>query len=93
MRYDLPTIRTLADCDREFSDIIVISKYDTYEKFDSLYEHLYLCCCACFEIKECLSYPVKFIFYPEDKKVFQLSIPKLLLNLNSWRPLIELQLS
>ncbi len=90
MRYDLPVIRTLADCDREFSEVIIISKYDTYEKFDSLYEHLYLCCCACFEIKECLSYPVKFKFYPEDDKVFQLSIPKLLLNLNSWRPLIEL---
>ena len=90
MIYNLPTIRTIKDCEREFPSVLVISKYDTYDKFDDLYMHIYRCCCACFEIKECLSYLVKFKFYPDDSKVYELSMPKLLLNLNAWRPLIEL---
>ena len=90
IRYALPEIKSIADCEREFPDIIVISKYDTYEKFDDLYYKIYYAICACAEIPECTGYKIKFKFYPEDEKVFELSMPKLLLNLNSWRPLIEL---
>ena len=90
MTYILPTIRTVADCEREFPDVITISKYDTYEKFDDLYYKIYYACCACFEIKECISYRIKFKFYPDDDQIFELSMPKMLLNLNAWRPLIEL---
>lgn len=90
IRYALPEIKSIADCEREFPDIIVISKYDTYEKFDDLYYKIYYAICACAEIPECTGYKIKFKFYPEDEKVFELSMPKLLLNLNAWRPLIEL---
>lgn len=90
VRYSLPTIRTVKDCEREFPDTIIISKYDTYEKFDDLYYKVYYAICACVEIPECVSYPIKFKFYTEDEKTFELSMPKFMLNLNAWRPLVEL---
>lgn len=88
--YSLPTIRTVTDCEREFPDVIVISKYNTYEDFDDLYYKVYYAICACIEIPECVSYQIRFKFYPEDEVVYSLSMPKFLLNLNAWRPLIEL---
>ena len=90
MRYSLPTVRTVEDCEREFPSVICISNYDTYDKFDDLYSKVYYTICACIEIPECASFPIKFRFYPEDQTVHQLSMPKFLLNLNAWRPLIEL---
>ena len=89
-QYVLPTIRCIADCEREFPDVIVLSTYNTYEKYDDLYYKIYYAICACAEIPECLGYKIKFKFYPENDEIFELSMPKLLLNMNSWRPLIEL---
>ena len=91
MKYNLPIIRTIADIEAKLSDIIIISKYNTYEKFDDLYYSIYYIACACFEIPKCISYKIKFKFYPEDDIIFELSIPKFILNLNAWRPLIELK--
>lgn len=88
--YSLPTIRTIDDCEREFPDIIIISKYDTYDLFDDLYYKVYFAICACIEIPECVSYQIRFKFYPEDEITYSLSMTKFLLNLNAWRPLIEL---
>lgn len=88
--YALPTIRTLADCEREFPDTVVISRLNTYEIFDEFYYKVYYAICACIEIPECVSYKIRFKFYPEDEVTYELSMPKLLLNLNAWRPLIEL---
>ena len=88
--YSLPYIRTVADCEREFPDVINISKYNTYEAFDDLYYQVYYAICACIEIPECVSYKIRFKFYTEDDNIYQLSMPKFLLNLNAWRPLIEL---
>jgi hypothetical protein len=89
-KYTLPSIRTLADVEREFPDVIIISRYDTYEKFDELYYKVYYMICACVEIEECIHYHVRFKFYYEDEKTYELSLTKFLLNLNAWRPLIEL---
>ncbi|MCM1439723.1 MAG: hypothetical protein NC131_11080, partial [Roseburia sp.] len=88
--YSLPHIRTVADCEREFPDTIVISRLDTYDLFDDVYYKVYYAICACIEIPECASYRIKFKFYPEDEIVYELSMPKFLLNMNAWRPLIEL---
>lgn len=88
--YSLPIIRHVSDCEREFPGVIIISQYDTYEKFDNLYYKIYYAICACVEIPECVGYRIKFKFYPDDEKVYELSMSKLLLNLNAWRPLIEL---
>lgn len=88
--YNLPTIRRVEDCEREFPDVIIISKYNSYDRFDDLYYKVYYAICACVEIPECISYKIKFKFYPEDDKVYELSMPKFMLNLNAWRPLIEL---
>lgn len=88
--YDLPTILTVADCEREFPDVYIISKYNTYEKFDEFYYKIYYAICACIEIPECVSYKIKFKFYQEDDVTYELSMPKMLLNLNAWRPLVEL---
>lgn len=88
--YDLPTIRTIQDCEREFPDVIIISNYKTYEEFDELYYKVYFAICACVEIPECIKFQIRFKFYPEDEKVLSLSMAKFILNLNSWRPLIEL---
>lgn len=88
--YNLPEINTIADCEREFPDVIVISKYNTYDEFDELYYKIYYAICACIEKKDCISFKIRFKFYPEDESVYELSMPKLLLNMNAWRPLIEL---
>lgn len=88
--YSLPDIKTLADCDREFPDIIIISKYNNYDDFDNLYYKIYYAICACIGNKQVEGYKIKFKFYPEDDAVYELSMTKLLLNLNAWRPLIEL---
>lgn len=88
--YVLPDIKTLADCDREFPDIIIISKYNNYDDFDNLYYKIYYAICACIGNKQCEGYKIKFKFYPEDDEVYTLSMTKMLLNLNAWRPLIEL---
>lgn len=90
MVYNLPRIRTIQDCEREFSNVIVISHYNTYDKFDDLYMKVYYAMCACYEIRECISYKIKFKFYDSDTKIYELSMPKFLLNINAWRPLIEL---
>lgn len=90
VRYSLPVIRTIADCEREFPDIIIISKYNNYEDFDNLYYKVYYAICACIEIKECISHRIRFKFYPEDDIIYELSMTKFLLNINAWRPLIEL---
>lgn len=88
--YSLPVIRTVADCEREFPDILVISKLNNYKEFDNLYYKVYYAICACIEIKECVSFKIRFKFYTEDDTIYELSMPKFLLNLNAWRPLIEL---
>ena len=88
--YVLPHIRTVKDCEREFPDIIVISRLDTYDKFDDEYNKVYYAICACIEIPECKKFPIRFKFYPEDETIYELSMPKFLLNMNAWRPLIEL---
>lgn len=90
MVYNLPTIRTVADCERQWPDVVCISKYNSYELFDDLYYRVYYAICACYEIPECCSYKIKFKFYPEESTIYELSMPKFLLNLNAWRPLIEL---
>jgi hypothetical protein len=89
-KYDLPHIRSVEDCEREFSKPIIISDYNTYEKFDELYYRIYNSICACFDIPGCASYPVPFKFYDDDQKTYYLPMTKFLLNLNAWRPLIEL---
>lgn len=88
--YVLPVIRTVADCEREFPDTIIISSYKTFDAFDEIYYKIYYAICACVEIKECISHKLKFKFYPEDETTYELSMTKLLLNMNAWRPLIEL---
>lgn len=88
--YNLPLIRTVEDCEREFPDVITISRYNTYDKFDELYYKVYYTLCACIGIKGCETFPIKFKFYPDEEKTYELPISKFLLNLNAWRPLIEL---
>ena len=90
MAYNLPTIRTVEDCEREWPGIITISDYDTYESYDYLWDKLFYSMCACYELPNCISYKIKFRFYPEDKVVHELSMPKMLLNLTCWRPMVEL---
>lgn len=90
LTYSLPTIRTISDCEREFPDVIIISHYNTYERFDDLYYKVYYAICACIEIPDCVSFKIKFKFYSEDDTVYELSMTKFLLNLNAWRPLLEL---
>lgn len=88
--YNLPFIRTVKDCEREFPDIINISMYNTFERFDELYYKVYYAICACIEVPECISYRIKFKFYSDEDTIYELSMSKFLLNLNAWRPLIEL---
>ena len=90
VRYVLPTIRTIEDCEREFPDVIIISRYNTYEEFDNLYYKVYYAICACIELPQCMAFKIRFKFYPTDDIIYELSMTKFLLNINAWRPLIEL---
>ena len=91
MKNGLPIINTMEDCNRLFPNTLIISNYDTYEKFDELYFHIYDCACATYKKPLCKGFQIKFKFYSDDEKTFSLSIPKLLMNMNAWRPLIELK--
>lgn len=88
--YNLPVIRSVKDCEREFPDIINIDNIRTYDMFDDLYYKVYYAICACAEIPECISYKIKFRFNSDSSKVYELSMAKFLINLNAWRPLVEL---
>ena len=88
--YVLPEIHSIKDCEREFPDVLVISNYNTYDKFDDLYYKLYYTLCAAVGVPGCLKYRIKFKFYPEQDTIYELTMAKMLLNLNAWRPLIEL---
>lgn len=88
--YNLPRIRTVKDCEREFPDVLVIANYNTYESFDDLYYKVYYAICACIEIPECMAFKIRFKFYTSDEVIHELSLSKFLLNINAWRPLIEL---
>ena len=89
--YTLPIINTLADCEREFPDVVIITRLNTYELFDEFYYKIYYALCACINKPQCEGFKIKFKFYPEDQIVYELSMPKLMLNMNAWRPLIELE--
>lgn len=88
--YILPNLNTMDDCEKEFPDTLIISRYNTYEEFDALYYKVYYALCATIKKPMCKGFRVKFKFYPEDEVTFDLSLNKLLLNLNAWRPLVEL---
>jgi hypothetical protein len=88
--YQLPVINTIEDLEREFPDVITISKYNTYELFDSLYYKVYYAICACIGKPACKGYKIKFKFYPDSEVINSLSLGKFLLNINAWRPIIEL---
>ena len=90
MSYNLPVIRKLKDLESYFPIVEIIGNYNTYEKFDEFYYKIYYAICACFEVPECKTFKLKFKFYLDDEETFELSLPKMLLNLNAWRPLIEL---
>ena len=90
MRYNLPFLKRKKDLEEYFPVTEIIASYNTYEKFDEFFYKIYYAICACFEIKECQEFRIKFKFYHDDEEVYELSLPKMLLNLNAWRPLIEL---
>lgn len=90
MLYNLPNLKTKEDCEKYFPSVLVISDYNTYKKFDELYYKVYYAICACLEIESCKEFKIKFKFYDSDEEIYSLSMPKFLLNLNAWRPLIEL---
>ena len=90
--YNLPEINTLEDCQREFPDILIIGNYKTYEEFDSLYYKIYYAICASIRKPLCEGFKIRFKFYHDDDTIYELTMNKLLLNMNAWRPLIELQL-
>ena len=90
MKYNLPNIRSLKDLEDYFPNVEIISNYNTYEKFDEFYYKIYYAICACFEIKECKQFYLKFKFYHHDEETYALPLNKMILNLNVWRPLIEL---
>lgn len=86
----IPLIRTVTQLEEHLPKLIIISEYDTYDKFDEMYYMIYNIICGCYEIPECISYKVKFKFTPNDNEIYTLSLPKFILNLNAWRPLVEL---
>ena len=88
--YNLPTIRCVEDCEREFHDVINFYNLRTDEDFDDVYYKIYYAICACIEILECISYKIKFRLDPDEDKIYELSMSNLLLNMNAWRPLVEL---
>ena len=73
-----------------YPNVITISKYNTYELFDELYYKVYYALCACIGKPACKGYEIKFKFYPDSETINSLSLGKFLLNINAWRPLIEL---
>ena len=45
---------------------------------------------GCFVIRECREYPIKFKFYPKDKKTYTMEFRHFIINLIVWYPFVEL---
>ena len=88
----VPVIEGTKDLKKYLKDTIIISDYMTshkeYEKFKEKIMNLVR---ASFVIKECREYPVRFKFYPDDKKTMKLELRHFLINLMVWYPFVDLK--
>lgn len=86
----LPTVRIRDDVAKLTRPLYVIHEcMEDEEEYDDLVEEIYGIVMACFEVKECRDYPIKFKFYERSKEIYTLPLRHFLVNLFFWRPLTE----
>jgi len=90
MKNTIPVINTVSDLKDNLQDLYIIEtilvSHSDYEVFfDGIYNVLK----ACFEKKECRTYPVNFKFYIKDTEIFTVELRHFVINLILWYPFIE----
>lgn len=88
---DIPVINNRRDLAAWLKPLYIINDYiadfETYETFQHKLLNLLK---ACFDIRECREYPIKFKFYKTDKAVHELELRHFYINYLIWRPLVEI---
>lgn len=91
LRKDIPVINNTNDLKKWLKPTFIISEYFTSkDKYNDFLNEIYNLMKACFVIKECRNYDIKFKFYKDDKKIYHLPFKMFLINVMLWYPLVEI---
>lgn len=89
--YDVPYINNRLELKTWLHPMYVISDYmENYEAYEMFVTKMYNIVKGCFVIHQCREYPIKFKFYRNDEKTYELELRHFVINLMLWRPFIEL---
>ena len=90
LKDEVPTIHNTEELELYLHNPFVINRYmvdvDTYE---TLMKEILNLLRACFRIRECREYPVKFKFDPKDKTTYTLELRFFYVNIILWYPFVE----
>lgn len=85
----IPKIDTVDDMDQYLQTIYTIEPYlISFEVFEDLYTRLYNVLKGCIEKRDCITRPIKFKFYKDDKKTYTLEFRHFIANLIFWEPYV-----
>ena len=88
---DIPVINNRKDLAAWLKPVYIINDYikdfETYETFQNKLLNLLK---ACFDIRECREFPIKFKFYKTDRAVHEMELRHFYINYIVWRPLVEI---
>ena len=88
---DIPTINNTDELKEWIGNVVIISSITiSNEKYENYLKSLNNLLKASYDIYECRTYPVKFKFYNNDKKTYQLELRDFYINMILWRPFVEL---
>lgn len=88
---NVPIIKTEEDLKEHISELYVIYPYMSSEdRYLAFQEKMYDILKGCFNIGELRKYPIKFKFYPRDKKVYTMEIRHFIIHLFIWYSLLPL---
>ena len=85
----IPNIRTPEELEEFIRPLYVISDYFSSKKdYKHFQEKIYNIIKGCFERPDCREYKIKFKFYPNDKKTYELELRHFIINIFMWYPFI-----
>lgn len=88
---NVPMIKTEEDLKQHLSELYVIYPYMSSEdRYVEFQEKMYDILKGCFHVDELRKYPIKFKFYPRDKKIYTMEIRHFIIHIFMWYSLIPL---
>lgn len=84
---DIPVIRNRKELKQWLRPLYVIEDFQKNKDiYDDLIDSMFNIVKACFLIKPCREFPIKFKFYHHDKEIHTLQLRHFLVNLIYWKP-------